>query len=232
MKKNVIAIVGKAQSGKTTAADTIRLALKRRGLSSKTYALADPLKDMCVSILGMSPAQCWGEDDFKNSETDFCWGDLPIGHERLSSLMEKMSTDKRKISKETIMLSREVLQVWGTDIFRYFLPDCWINSINSKINLSEFDYSIVSDVRFSNEINSLKDYNLLVFSLTRNIKKMNHRSENDLQNYDWSSVENYHLIDNANCSIENKNNKILDITENFIEINDNRASALKTWGVL
>lgn len=53
---------------------------------------------------------------------------------------------------------RALLQKVGTDIVRKKVPDFWVDSFISVINLfpGEWDYIIIPDTRFLNEINKLK----------------------------------------------------------------------------
>lgn len=53
---------------------------------------------------------------------------------------------------------RALLQKVGTDIVRKKVPDFWVDSFISVINLfpGEWDYIIIPDTRFPNEINKLK----------------------------------------------------------------------------
>ena len=53
---------------------------------------------------------------------------------------------------------RALLQKVGTDIVRKKVPDFWVDSLISVINLfpGEWDYIIIPDTRFPNEINKLK----------------------------------------------------------------------------
>jgi hypothetical protein len=45
--------------------------------SIKIYSFADPLKDFCINVFGLSPTQMYGTDDDKNSTTHISWDDMP-----------------------------------------------------------------------------------------------------------------------------------------------------------
>jgi len=228
----IILVTGKAQSGKNSACEHIKLRLKRKGFSSKLYAFADPLKDLCVNLFGLTPAQCWGENEYKDMETEFSWRDLPFSGEHLGSLMNQMSSGDRKISLDTKMTAREVMQVWGTDIFRKFKNNCWVDATLARIKSDGFDFALICDARFPNEIDAFKETDPLVIRLTRNIQNFAHTSEVLLDDYKWSNFKNYTIIDNSDMDLSDKNYFIDLALEGFLEDNDNRPSTSQSRRVL
>jgi hypothetical protein len=62
---------------------------------------------------------------------------------------------------------RLVLQLWGTEVARKsFHDDIWIASLENKLRTSKDDV-VISDCRFPNEINSIKDAGGIVVRVTR-----------------------------------------------------------------
>jgi hypothetical protein len=232
MKSKVILVTGKAQSGKNSACEYIKLKLKAKGLSSKLYAFADPLKEICVGVLGLTPSQCWGENKYKDEDTEFSWGDLPFSGEALAKLMSNMSTNEKLIKTSDKMTAREVMQVWGTDVFRKFHNSCWVNSTLSSINKDGFDYALICDARFPNELDEFEDQQPFVVRLTRNVKNLTHDSETLLDDYKWNKFKFYTIIDNSNMTVDDKNYFINLALENFLENNDNRTPTQQTGRVL
>lgn len=43
----------------------------------KIYSFADPLKRLCIDVLGLSHEQCYGTDEQKNTLTHLRWEDMP-----------------------------------------------------------------------------------------------------------------------------------------------------------
>ena len=72
-------------------------------------SFADPLKDFCISQMGLGYGQCWGTDADKNTLTEYMWEDAP-GY-----------TGDRTGQ----MTGREVMQYFGTDIMRTWNQDIW-----------------------------------------------------------------------------------------------------------
>ena len=118
----------------------------------RIYGLADTLKDMCISVLGLTYNQAYGRDKDKNSETDIAWGNVPSQH---------MNFKSKK------MTAREVLQYVGTDIFRKLDPDVWIKSLLRKIEKDSPEVALICDVRFKNEILKLQESGGFIVGLTR-----------------------------------------------------------------
>jgi len=231
MSKIIIA-TGKAQSGKSITCDYIKSILSNYGYSSHIYAFADPLKDLCVGLFGLKKEQCWGNKRQKDETTEFAWENLPVGKNRLRELMDRASIGSKSISQKTKMTAREIMQVWGTDIFREFSGNCWVNSTVNRIKEGFFDYALICDARFPNELDVFKTYDPLVIQLTREIQKSSHPSESGLNNYNWDSFKNYNIVDNKEMAILEQNSFIRSIVEKFIENNDNRSSTEQTRGLL
>lgn len=90
---------------------------------------------------------------------------------------------------------RELLQHVGTDVIRAKQPDTWVNFIHMILKFfpSEWDFVLIPDVRFMNEISILsEDENLDVYTVRINrcrfVSKLtneqkNHPSETELDDY-------------------------------------------------
>jgi hypothetical protein len=129
-----------------------------------------------MNILGLTYEQCYGSDDEKNKLTDMVWE-----NNRLSS--------------------RDIMQFIGTDVFRKLKPDIWVDATISKISRDKPKLAIITDCRFPNEVESIKEAGGKVIRLTRAPFDSDHVSENILneENYDWSNFD--HIIDNKDMSI-------------------------------
>lgn len=178
MNKKIIAFSGRKQAGKTVCCDFMRGLLLGNGYSNVAiYNFADPLKeDICMNMFGLSYLQCYGEDVDKNELVDAYW-------------------DGQQLS------ARDLMQLIGTDLFRKLNNNVWVNALVNKIKKSDHEVVIVSDCRFPNEVQAIKDNNGLVFRLNRNPYKSTHISESilDPDVYDWTNFSA--VIDNENMSV-------------------------------
>jgi hypothetical protein len=212
MKTQIVIMTGKAQSGKDTACSYVRGFLKEHGYSSKIYPFADSLKQVCVNILGLEYNQCWGENSDKNTLTQFKWSDLPMSSSDIAIIMQN-----KPMSKLTDhMTARDVMQVFGTNIFRRFYQDCWVQATIKKIKEENLDFALISDARFPNEINYATFYAPIVIKFTRNPLNNQHESETALDNYDFSNIKKFHSIQNDDMDMEEKNDAIKKILELYI----------------
>lgn len=186
----IIAFAGRKQSGKTTCAEAVVSyfnGMVKPYNAAKIYNFADPLKkDICMNILGLSHAQCYGDDDDKNQLTNLVWNNSQL-------------------------TAREVMQFVGTDIFRKMKPGVWadatINKIKADNNLS---LAAVADCRFPNEVEVIKNAGGLVIKLNRNPHNSNHISETalDNDNYDYRNFDL--IVNNEALSISEQTKIILD----------------------
>jgi len=181
----IIAFAGRKQSGKTTSCEFVQSLFANKEI--KTYNFADPLKQLCLDVLGLKYEQCYGTDDNKNEFVD-CY-----------------------YNKQQ-MTAREVLQYVGTDIFRTMQHNVWSSATIRLIQKDKPDIALVADCRFPNEVEAVKNAGGIVVKLNRNLYESTHASETALDdnNYDQSNFDL--VIANLEGSIEEKNN----IIKNFL----------------
>ncbi len=60
----IIAFAGRKQSGKTTSCEFVQSLFTHK--KTKIYNFADPLKQLCIDIFGLTYNQCYGTDEAKN----------------------------------------------------------------------------------------------------------------------------------------------------------------------
>jgi hypothetical protein len=175
----IIAFAGRKQSGKTTSAEFVTKLFWEHG-DSKIYNFADPLKRLCMDILGLEYRQCYGSDEEKNELVNCFW-------------------DNRQLT------AREVLQIVGTDMLRTMQQYVWSNATIRKILIEKPDVAIIADCRFPNEVNAIKNVGGIVIKLSRNPYNSFHSSEIalDPDEYDQNNFDL--IIDNQDISIDDQN---------------------------
>ena len=192
----ILSFSGRKQSGKSTSADYIislinehHIMLRENryelNMSCKIYSFADPLKqDICINILGLTYDQCYGSDDDKNTMTDLWWDGVQL-------------------------TAREAMEIIGTKIFRALKTNVWADATINKIKKENVDLAIISDCRFPNEVESVKNSGGINIRLDLDPFHSNSISENSLDQdvYDWSNFDL--IIKNSKMTIEEKNKEIL-----------------------
>lgn len=182
----IIAFAGRKQSGKTTCAHFLMSLFRKHtnnNVNIKIYNFADPLKELCMNILGLTYDQCYGEDKNKN--------------ELVNCFLEN-----RRLT------AREVLQLVGTDMFRKIQKNVWSDATIRQINKEKPDIAIIADCRFPNEVESIRNADGIVIKLTRNPYNSSHMSETALDPDQYNCSNFDIVIDNENMSIEQQNNAI------------------------
>lgn len=179
----IIAFAGRKQSGKTTACQFVAGAFvnQKREIAC-IYNFADPLKDMCQKILGLTHEQCYGTDHQKNELVNCYW-------------------DGKQLS------AREVMQIVGTDMFRRLQHNVWADATIRKILDEQLPLALVADCRFPNEVDAIKNAGGMVIKLNRNPFNSTHTSETalDANQYDQ---KNFDLIIDHNVTIDQKQSMI------------------------
>lgn len=184
----IIAFAGRKQSGKTSACEfTGNVYSQTLQKNSTIYNFADPLKKMCIDILGLTYEQCYGSDESKNEYVSCLWPDSGKS-----------------------MTAREVMQYVGTNVFRKMQHNVWADATIRKIQDENLPLALIADCRFPNEVEAVKNAGGLVIKLNRNLYGSLHESEIalDKDRYDQSNFD--FIIDNQNIDIGEKNKLIYD----------------------
>jgi hypothetical protein len=169
-------------------------AMNKLNSKVKIYNFADILKtDICINMLGLTYDQCYGTDDNKNEMTNIVWND-------------------KKLS------ARDVMQVVGTDIFRKLDTNVWVRSTINKIIRDKPDLAVITDCRFPNEVDSIKQSGGKVIRLTRNPFQSDHISETvlDKDSYDWSNFD--YVVDNSDVSLLDQFTQIKKLLEEILPL--------------
>ena len=142
----IVGITGFIGSGK----DTVAKMLVEKGAVQDSFA--SPLKDLCASVFGWDRHMLEGDTvasrDFRET-ADIYW------------------TRKLGIDNFTPRLA---LQLLGTDIMRtHFNQDIWLDSLEYRIRKNEQQDTmvVVSDCRFKNELDLIKELNGIVVHVIR-----------------------------------------------------------------
>jgi hypothetical protein len=192
MNTKIIAFSGRKQSGKTICSEFLKGLLLSNGYSDvEIYNFADPLKeDICMNMFGLSYAQCYGEDHNKNELVDAYWEDKQL-------------------------TARDLMQLIGTDLFRKLNNNVWVNALINKIKKSKLQVVIVSDCRFPNEVEAIKNNGGIVFRLNRNPHKSEHISESilDACRYDWNNFNA--IINNEHMTVREQYDKLKKLMLHF-----------------
>lgn len=206
----IVAISGKLGSGKDTIGQIIQCLTEDNLTDGEIFEvlegklqipnpdwqikkMAGKLKEIASLILGV-PVEKFEDRDYKESYLPDMWN----------------YTDKNGFKKQ--MTVREFLQRLGTDAMRDGLhPNTWANAFWSDYRpldpenaIDELDYSlctfpnwIITDVRFPNEAQSVKERDSVLIRVNRGGDTGNHPSETALDDWeDWDYViDNNRTID-------------------------------------
>lgn len=179
----VIGVTGKKQVGKDTLCNFIKDLLPDMRVEKLSFAKA--LKDFVINEFGIFPKYCYGSDDEKN---------YPIN--TWQYYFSDNILAKYKKNENSLLSTRELLQIVGTDIFRetnvngmqerhrkivlnfiknklgeeYLRKDwqnIWIDILVADCKASEADIVCVPDIRFMNEIDALRGLSAFLVRLYR-----------------------------------------------------------------
>jgi hypothetical protein len=189
-----IAISGKANSGKDTAAKLMWEVLKNTMPYNKTHlsksveavqkvALADPIKEMIMLMFPRTKRNMlYGPSKFRATEIPGAFKNgVPLTY-------------------------RKLLQDLGTEVGRGYKEDIWIDALNYKMEKAEqkgYLLFIVTDVRFRNEFDSIKQSGYTMVRIKRDAQlQMNHASEVEQESISDSEFD--FVIDNNGTKNELK----------------------------
>lgn len=206
-------------NGKTWTIDIDSLFENELGEVVRIYALADPIKKLCLDLFNLTENQVYG--NAKHSWTSLLWENMPgviissdfleLGFEAkdIEDLTKKFGwTFSNKKGK---MKAREVMQFVGTELFRKIDNDIWIKYLMRRIDSDSPELALVSDVRFANEVAGIKNSNGHVIYLTRGASQSAdmHESENALPKFS----EFFGVIDNSKMNIAEQNQAVYEMVK-------------------
>ena len=162
----------------------------------KNYSFADSLKEAAVSLFGLKPESAWGTDKQKTETIHLKWEDMPgvVIPEVWNTYSDKCPEEELgiKFHKPGPMTGREFLQFFGTEIGRKIHSPIWVNATINKIKEEQSGLAIVTDIRFPDEVQAIKDAGGYVVRLNRNVfPEDKHPSEIALDEdvYDWNNFD-------------------------------------------
>lgn len=166
-KIKFIALYGKKRSGKNTVAEAIRQYVGQHKLLWKVreVSFAKPLRQI-LGILYDIPDDFLYNDSSKDKYVDVTWEELNLDN-----------NDKRGR-----MTFRELLQVFGTDLFRKRWSENIWASIPFRKNYPDHTLVLITDARFENELRLSKDNGGINIHIVRPGQKQEdtHASENQI----------------------------------------------------
>lgn len=201
-KPLVIGLAGQKQSGKSTAAEFIRVTLS--SMKVVEYSFADKVKRLCIDILGLEHHHCYGDNAAKDMPTQYMWEDVA------EEIRLKYGNG---IPMTGVMSGRHVMQLQGELQRRMFCEDLWIRlAVDSARRAHGIDVAVFSDIRHKNEVKFISNIGHIIFFAKRtNNSKAD--SEREILEINWPSVRNCHIIDNTNMTIADQNAAVHQILE-------------------
>jgi len=192
----------------------------------RDYSFADNLKrDVCMGLLGMTYEQCYGTNEQKDAPTHLLWENMPgvitphawsIFEGRLNSHINTEPEELGYILKEGPMTGRDVMQYVGTDIFRNMYEPVWTKSTIKKIEQYGSKISVVTDVRFENEVVAIQEAGGKVLRLTKDVMGEDaHESENQLNPDRFDHNRFDAIIDNEKMTIAEQNDAVKDTLDQW-----------------
>lgn len=238
MGKQIIAFSGRKQSGKDGVCKHLmdnRIYLWRQR-NVQIFALVEPLKTLCIDMLGLLPEQVYGTDEQKNSLTRYRWEDLPHYQKLVTVILERIikELDAKNIGgrqspqykdeyiwihnrdiPQGVMTGRQVMQEMGAALVG-MSRDIFVNAVLHKIECQDVEIALISDVRLPHEVAAIQATGGRVIRLARvadpNDKHITERAL-DACVYDWSNFDA--VIDNGNMTVAEQNAAVVQMVSNW-----------------
>ena len=203
---NLIGIIGCMDSGKDTVGKIIRKYSTHRYYEIKKFA--DKLKDIVCLLIG-----CTREDledrEFKEKELGEEWWYYKLPNNSLISYLDENQPDFIKKYTLIKLTPRKLLQLLGTECGRNIIhTNIWINALFADYKFiertKEYPNWIITDVRFPNEVEAIRNRGGVLIKLTRNMNTDSlHESEIHIP-----ALYSDFTIDNEDISLEELEEKV------------------------
>lgn len=165
--KILIALTGKKQVGKDTSfrfiQEIVREGIRQYNINVKRWAFADKLKDAAAELFGVDRAKFDGTDLEKDSYTHIRWG--KVSNALLFDFTGGANID---FNANPFMTHRELLQIFGTNACRGIMPNLWPEYLRRALEESKIAINVVTDARFPNEVEMLREMGGYIVKLYRN----------------------------------------------------------------
>lgn len=141
----IISFSGKMASGKDTNAVELKKELAKKGYSSKIVSFGELLREELTNII----------NEIKNTD-EYLSKKYNVDVSIIQELKNKVDINCDLYKKTET--SRELLQWWGTEVRRKQNRNYWSDLAKEKYLklLKEYDYLLVTDARFLNELEMLE----------------------------------------------------------------------------
>lgn len=217
---NIIAFTGKARSGKDTACSIVKNILEdEHGYNVAVMAFADNLKLSASKIFDLTWNDLYGETKetpqvfdlsypelmFKVTEAmEFTFRDerYHMDFKLMSELTGRLIMELKKVAKPTLLTrlgfskkyklsSRQIQQIWGTEVVRKVMGDkFWSKDLEKRMVRfyemcslrNQYGFVLISDLRFDSEAEWLSRFAHQTIEVKRdNVDKISpHASENGI----------------------------------------------------
>lgn len=141
----IISFSGRMASGKDTNAVELKKELEKKGYSCKIVSFGELLREELTNII----------NDIENTD-EYLSKKYNVDVSIIKELKNKVGTNCNLY--ERTEKSRELLQWWGTEVRRKQNRHYWSDLAKDKFLklLKEYDYLLVTDARFLNELEMLE----------------------------------------------------------------------------
>jgi hypothetical protein len=221
--KKVILISGHMRTGKNQFAKYLQKEFERKDLSVTTDLFAKTLKDWCKedfralsSVLENLAEQIKSQINLYSDTREHMMS--PYALESIDRTVDKLKIRDTNWYEDKTDITRIILQLYGTNIFRNRVNDnWWVDQMRRRVVNTDTDIVIITDTRFPNEITGMLDdsYEIIAIRIERNINTQeqmaSHPSETSLDGWkEWNYiVENNGTLEDLKDSAEVITNDIV-----------------------
>lgn len=210
--KKLILISGKLQSGKNQFAQYLRQEFKSYKVSEDLFARS--LKDWCKEDFSKLALVLDNLSELIKSKINLFSDNRehmlnPAILNDIEKTIDQLKIKDHNWYEDKTEITRVILQLYGTDIFRKRVDDnFWVNKMKERVLDSKDDIILITDCRFPNEIEGMYDnnYETITIRIQRNINTQErialHASETSLDNWsEWDYiVDNNSTLDSLKAS--------------------------------
>jgi len=219
--KRVLLLSGKINSGKNQLAEYLTEGFDKIGLSTRSDLFAKPLKDGCREDFARLATVLQEMTDslrtfFKASHDNGMTDYQERAILRFDTLLEEFLIRDENWYEQKTPITRAILQIYGTEIFRRRVQDdWWVDKMAERVRENSADVTVVTDARYPNEVDGLKhklesepEFEVIAIRIDRDIKSADsvatHSSEIALDDYKgWSyRIDNNGTLDELKAAAQ------------------------------
>ncbi len=212
MKKTVVFLSAKARAGKDTAADILLDELSKEYIVDR-YKFANRLKEYSKNDFSILYERF--SEYFLKIKEDLI--EANVSEDIINSLEQELIVTDDNFESNKNIISRSIMEVIGTEIFRNKFSDSyWRDIVKNEILEDNVEIAFITDVRFDNEIDMFDDNDDIKTLKVRINRSSLNDNNNHPSNISLDKYDKFDVVIENDSSLLDFENKVKELINRIV----------------